>query len=218
MNVCQHDPIAQVPGADSCPYSLSQKPFQGLWHSPAKTSPGQNSMSLLTHRWGRTGPLSVGPKLLMTSIRKQCGRPYTEIMYLLDKGLIMLLMEHAWKHLIRNSNLQAKFHFHILYILINCRLWARNLPWWCQLPECLNLCVHKGRKQGWLDTCERVSNDPVQLSEPPNPNFRDQQMKTEREEFGLNRTMKRTIKMVTPCGPDIPVLRIDCFSLCLPQS
>ena len=47
---------------------------------------------MLTHRLeqrlGRASLLSLGAKQQMTFIRKLCGRPHTEIVYLLGKGLI----------------------------------------------------------------------------------------------------------------------------------
>lgn len=126
MNICQPSPNSQVPGADS----LAPLPFPETLPSPpewpCQTEPRAGfdviADSQAGKQAGQNPSLISGAKCLMTSIRKLCGRPHAEIMGLLGKGLIYVLRGTGWRHLVTNANLQAKFHFLILYILINCRL------------------------------------------------------------------------------------------------
>ena len=144
-------------------------------------------MSSLTHRlehWlGRTGLLSPGAKHLMTFIRKLCGRPHAEIIYLLDKGLIYVPhgtcletfdKEHksaGWipfPHSLYSDKLQTPGH----------RIHLGDASSQCALTS---VYVKKGSRT-WLDPCEPDSKGPIQLPKPPNPALQDQQMKTEREQ------------------------------------
>ena len=92
LPLCTGPGLQTNTGTDPRPLALSQKPLQALKSSPTRQSSGQDLLSWLTHRLehrrGRTGLLSLGAKLFMTSIRKLCIRPHKEIMYLLGKGLI----------------------------------------------------------------------------------------------------------------------------------
>ena len=95
----------------------------------------------------------------------------------------MSLMEHAWRHSIRNANLQAKFHFTFI-IFDKLQSHGHRLHLGDVSSPCALNSVHGNKgSRAWLGPCACDSSDLIQLPGPPNPDLQDQQLKTEREQI-----------------------------------